>query len=89
MDAIRTSFGVADVKARFSELLDRVERGETITVSKHGRTVAKLVPATQEPSAGQRKTRMRNYLDGVRRRDQTLGGDLSIRDLISEVRERE
>jgi prevent-host-death family protein len=89
MGAIRTSFGVADVKARFSELLDRVERGETITVSKHGRTVAKLVPAPQERSADQRKAGLHKYLEGVRRRGQTLGKDLSIRQLINEGREGE
>ena len=89
MDAIRTSFGVADAKARFSELLDRVERDETITVSKHGRTVARLVPAAEERSVEQRKARLQSYLEGVRRRGQTLGDDLSIRQLIDEGREGE
>ncbi len=87
MDALRTSFGVADVKARFSELLDRVERGETITVSKHGRTVAKLVPAGERPCTGDRQAAMRAYLQGVRDRGHTLGDGLSIRQLIDEGRE--
>lgn len=34
--------------ARLSDLLDRVERGETVTVSRNGRPVAKLV-GVQEP----------------------------------------
>lgn len=89
MDAARTNFGVADAKARFSELLDRVERGETITVSKHGRMVAKLVPASPEPSPEQRRVRLEQYLDGVRSRGQTLGDGMSIRDLIDEGRDSE
>jgi prevent-host-death family protein len=31
-------------KAKFAELLDQVERGETIEITRHGRTVARLVP---------------------------------------------
>jgi prevent-host-death family protein len=31
-------------KARFAELLDEVERGETVVITRHGRPVAHLVP---------------------------------------------
>lgn len=34
--------GVADARARFRELLDRVERGETVEVTRRGRVVAVL-----------------------------------------------
>jgi prevent-host-death family protein len=34
----------AAAKARFSELLDDVERGETVVITRHGKPVAKLVP---------------------------------------------
>lgn len=33
---------VADAKRRFSELIDRVSRGETFVVTRHGRPVLKL-----------------------------------------------
>jgi prevent-host-death family protein len=36
--------GVFDGKARFSELVDRAERGEEIIVTRHGKPVAKVVP---------------------------------------------
>lgn len=40
------SLGVADLKRRFSEILNRVElRGERIAVLRHGRTVAVIGPA--------------------------------------------
>jgi prevent-host-death family protein len=36
--------GAYDAKTRLSELLDRVERGEQIVITRHGRPVARLVP---------------------------------------------
>jgi prevent-host-death family protein len=43
MDAIN----LADAKAHFSELVDRVEAGECIDISRRGRPVARLVPAAK------------------------------------------
>jgi prevent-host-death family protein len=34
----------SDAKARFSELLDQVEHGETVVITRHGRPIARLVP---------------------------------------------
>jgi prevent-host-death family protein len=48
MDDTLPSIGAYDAKARLSELLDRVERGEQIVITRHGRRVARLVPE-QEP----------------------------------------
>ncbi len=31
-------------KAQFAELLDEVERGETVIITRHGKPVARLVP---------------------------------------------
>ena len=39
-----TTIGAYDAKARLSELLDRVERGEHIVITRHGKPVARLVP---------------------------------------------
>lgn len=36
--------GVYDAKARLSELLDRVERGEEVVITRRGVAVARLVP---------------------------------------------
>ena len=43
------SFGVAEAKAKLSELLDQVERGEEIVISRYGKAIAKNVPV--EPPA--------------------------------------
>ena len=36
---------LAQAKARLSELLDKVEAGEEVVVTRHGRAVAHIVPA--------------------------------------------
>lgn len=41
------SVNLADAKARLSELLDRVAAGETITIARRGRPVAKLGPVVE------------------------------------------
>ena len=40
---------VADAKARLSELLTRVERGEQITLARAGRPIATLNPVENAP----------------------------------------
>ena len=37
--------GSFEAKTKLAELLDKVEAGETVTITRHGKTVAKLVPA--------------------------------------------
>ena len=36
--------GAYDAKSRLSELLDRVEKGEEIVITRHGKPIARLVP---------------------------------------------
>ena len=40
-----STIGAYEAKTKFSELLDRVEKGERVTITKHGRPVAELSPA--------------------------------------------
>lgn len=74
--------GTYEAKTHLAALLDRVERGEEITITRHGRPVARLVPVT---AAG------RSDLDAVfeemdrLRRGNRLDG-LSLRELIEEGR---
>ena len=39
------SVGAFEAKTHLSALLDRVEDGEEVTITRHGRPVAKLIPA--------------------------------------------
>jgi prevent-host-death family protein len=43
-----SSVGVFDAKTHLSALLDRVERGETIIITRHGKEVARLSPPAAE-----------------------------------------
>ena len=86
MDARASEFGSADAKARFSELLARVEAGETITIRRHGKAVAKLVPVKAEKTLEERREAHRKYVEWVRNHGPTLGPGLTIRQLIDEGR---
>jgi prevent-host-death family protein len=39
------SIGIYEAKSRLSELVERAEAGQEITITRHGRPAAKLVPA--------------------------------------------
>jgi prevent-host-death family protein len=41
---ILTEIGAFEAKNKLSWLLDRVEQGEEITITRHGRPVARMVP---------------------------------------------
>ena len=41
--------GAFEAKTHLSELLARVEEGEEVTITKHGRPVARLVPVSETP----------------------------------------
>ncbi len=45
------SVQVVEAKAKFSSLLARVEAGEEIAITRHGRVVARLVPDTPRMAA--------------------------------------
>ena len=38
----------SDAKARFSELLDEVERGESVVITRHGKEIATLMPRSEQ-----------------------------------------
>jgi prevent-host-death family protein len=49
--------GAFEAKTKFSELLDRVERGEEVVVTRHGKTVARIVPEGLPDAEAERKKR--------------------------------
>ncbi|HKK08623.1 MAG TPA: type II toxin-antitoxin system prevent-host-death family antitoxin [Gemmatimonadota bacterium] len=78
-----SSVGAYEAKTRFSALLDRVERGERITITRHGREVAMLVPAPGAPerTAEEAIQALLDFREGLR-----LGSDLDVRSLSTEGR---
>lgn len=45
----KATVGIRELKDKASAIIDRVEDGEAITVTKHGRPVARIVSATTPP----------------------------------------
>jgi prevent-host-death family protein len=72
--------GAYEAKTHLSELLQKVEAGEEITITKHGAPVAKLVPVKKEASPEERVAaiqRIQKLANGL-----SLGG-LKVKDLVS------
>lgn len=75
--------GAFEAKTHLSRLLDKVEKGEKITITRRGAPVARLVPVEKEekPDVSAVIEQIRELRKGI-----TLGG-LSLRDMINEGRE--
>jgi prevent-host-death family protein len=84
-------FGVAETKNRLSELLDVVASGETVEITRHGKTIAHLVPPVQAQSGTAN-------IDWVAKRDAAMArlaalrasmpySDVSSVDLIRQMRD--
>lgn len=86
MDARSTDFGSADAKARFSELLARVEGGETITIRRDGRAVAKMIPMPPAKTLEEKLQAWEEWKAYRKQHDITLGPDLTVKQLIEEGR---
>ena len=77
-----TTVGVYEAKTRLAELLVRVAQGERVTITRHGRPIAALVPAA---AAGHRPVTeviagLRAFRKGRRR------GRTSVRAMITQGR---
>jgi prevent-host-death family protein len=75
--------GAFEAKSRLGQLLDWVEAGEEVVITRRGKAVARMVP----PDTGIDRERSREAVRRIRemRKGVTLGG-LRIRDLIDEGR---
>lgn len=75
-----TEVGAYEAKTHLSKLLDRVAKGESIAITKHGVRVAVLVPTEARPDPAEIFRQMREFQSNHR-----LDG-LSIREMIEEGR---
>ena len=77
-----TSVGTYEAKAHLSKLLERVEKGEQFTITRHGVPIARLVPPDRaaKMAAGAAVAELKKL-----RKNCTLGG-LSLRSMIEEGR---
>jgi prevent-host-death family protein len=75
--------GAFEAKNRLGQLLDLVEQGEEVVITRHGKAVARLVP----PKRGFSREEAREAAQRIREmsRGVTLGG-LRLKELIDEGR---
>lgn len=83
--SLENLIGSHEAKTHLSQLLDRVEHGETIVITRHGKPVAKLVPAEPEETRPDIRQTVAEMLAFRDKHGPKLGG-LKIRDLIEEGR---
>jgi prevent-host-death family protein len=79
-----TQMGIFEVKTNLSQIIDKVEKGMEVVITKRGKPVAKLSPVEEEPEmtfkeAVEAMFEMRKLYRGK-------PGDDNIRDLINEGR---
>ncbi len=77
------TIGAYEAKTHFSQLLDAVERGESVTITRHGVPVAVLVPPCTRAYADASAAidAWLEFREGI-----TLGEGLSLREMIEEGR---
>ena len=76
--------GSFDAKTHLPQLLERVSKGEEITITRHGKPVARLVPAQPakpKPDVHRVIEQLKAFSKG-----NTLGKDVTLRELIEEGR---
>lgn len=75
--------GAFEAKTHFSALLDEVQQGKTVVVTRYGTAVAKLCPVDELHTAS-----TASVIAAMRasRRQQSLGPELSVRALMEEGR---
>lgn len=67
---VRNVVGAYEAKTHLSDLLERVEAGQEITITRHGSPIAKLVPVAKKATASERAAAIQ--------RIRTLGKNLSL-----------
>jgi prevent-host-death family protein len=75
----------SDAKAHLSRLLDDIERGETIIITRHGRAIARTIP-----EAHRRQREIGEALADIKELGKEIGrkhGPVSVEEIISSIHE--
>ena len=75
------SEGIYEARTRFSELIDEVEEGNSIVITRHGSPVARIVPEQSENVDFAKL--FQDWVEFRRRESIALGG-LTVNELIDE-----
>ena len=68
----------SEAKTHLPQLLDDVERGETIIITRHGRPIARIVP-----EADRRRTAIEHAVQDLEVLRRRLAGRISLPELLS------
>lgn len=76
--------GTYEAKTHLTKLLEEVEHGAEVVITRHGKAIARLVPATERVDG----RRLKTAVEGLKRfRQGRRLGDATIKELIEEGRE--
>ena len=67
----------SEAKAKLAELLDQVEQGETIIITRHGKPIARLVP-----NDIRRRKEIKEAIEGLRQLGKQAG-KVSVEELLA------
>src|SRR5438876_11173657 len=75
----------SDAKTHLPQLLDEVERGATIVITRHGRRIARLVP-----EAERRQQEIGEAIEAIKKLGKEIGKrnpDITVEEIISSIHE--
>lgn len=72
----------SEAKTHLPQILDEVERGETVVITRHGRPIARLVPESDR-----RQAEIEEAVDGILAVRERLKGKITLEDVLSSIHE--
>jgi prevent-host-death family protein len=78
--------GVYEAKTKFSSLLEEVERGECITITRHGKVIARIERVEPSSRSPEEVDAILEEFESFRATHRGVLAGLSIRELIEEGR---
>lgn len=82
------SYGVAEAKNNFTHLLDRVQEGESITITRHGKPIAELRATAKPPTPRLTPAEKQAWYDEfVKRREARAMSSIDAVDLVRAMRD--
>ena len=72
----------SEAKTHLPQILDEVERGETVVITQHGRPIARLVP-----EAERRQAEIDEAVESILALRKRLKGKITLEELLSSIHE--
>jgi prevent-host-death family protein len=69
----------SEAKTHFLRILDDVERGESVVITRHGKTVARITPETQTD-----RKRVEQATENIRALRQKINARMSIEEILAD-----